>query len=74
MTMPTPEQVADAMNVALMVGELRRLAEASRRQADHYEGASRQRMLDCAESTLQTVRLIEALDQLATEEEARGEG
>jgi hypothetical protein len=69
--MPLPEAIADAMKLVAMIGELRRLAEVSRREADHYEGVHRQRLLSFAECTLQNARLIEAL---ATEEETYEEG
>ena len=66
---PSPEQIADAMAVAEMGGDLGRLAAVCLHQADLYQGDGRQRLLDSAEALGWTARLLEVLDDHG---EARG--
>jgi hypothetical protein len=67
---PTPEQIADCLKVAQLGGDLDRLAAVCLDQAGRYEGAGKQRLLDCAESLLWAAQLLEAVDGPRTVEEA----
>jgi hypothetical protein len=70
---PTPEQIADVLEVAAMGGDLDRLAAVCLDQADHYEGVGRQRLLDAAESLAWAGRLLAILDGPEAQE-AHAEG
>lgn len=61
---PTAEEVADALTVAGMGGDLPRLAEVCLARAGDAEGISRQRLLDAGAALAWTARLIAALDTL----------
>lgn len=59
---PTPEAVADAMEVAKMGGDLPRLAAVCLDRADHHEGVGRQRLLDAAAALTWANQILVALD------------
>jgi hypothetical protein len=72
MPTPTPDQVADALVVATLGGNLGRLAEVCRHVADRHEGIARHRLLDSAEVLGWTAQLLAVLGDPPTMEEARG--
>jgi hypothetical protein len=59
---PTPEMIADAMEVAALGGDPRRLAEVCRIRADASDAAGRQRLLDAADAMEWAGRLLSILD------------
>jgi hypothetical protein len=70
---PTPEAVADALEVAAMGGDLGRLAEVCRARADAFEGDGRQRLLDAAAAMTWAAQLLEAVDGRDTAEKVHAE-
>ncbi len=73
---PTPESVADALNVAAMGGDLSRLALVCRHQAGAglYDAAGQQRLLESAASLEWGARILAELDRLQAAEKARAGG
>jgi hypothetical protein len=59
---PSPEQVADVLEVAALGGDLDRLAAVCLDQAGRYEGAGRQRLLDAAEVLAWGAKLVAAME------------
>ena len=76
MVTPTPEEVADALMVAELGGDLPRLALVCRHQAAAglYDAAGRQRLLDSAVSLEWGARILVELDRLRATERARERG
>ncbi len=71
---PSPEQIADALKVAEMGGDLPRLAAVCLDQAGRYEGEGRQRLLDAGAALTWASQLLDALDGQKTDGEARAGG
>jgi hypothetical protein len=74
--MVTPEEVADALMVAELGGDLPRLAEVCRHQAGAglYDAAGQQRLLAGAVSLEWGARILAELDRLRAAEKARAGG
>jgi hypothetical protein len=69
---PSPEQIADALKVAEMGGDLPRLAEVCRHQAELYQGDGRQRLLDAAEALAWGAKVLAAMETSQQTEEESG--
>lgn len=74
MATPTPEEIADALMVAELGGDLTRLAAVCRHQAGLYDAADRRRLLDCAMGLEWGARVLVELDRLRAAETARERG
>jgi hypothetical protein len=71
---PTPEQIADSLRLVELGGDPRRLSQVCLAQADHYEGAGRERLLATAAALSWAAQLLEAVDGRETAENARAGG
>ena len=76
MPAPSPEEIADALMVAELGGDLPRLALVCRHQAGAglYDAAGQRRLLDCAVGLEWGARVLVELGRLRATEAARAGG